>query len=184
MKAGKRIRTRLLVRVTQVGRAVDVVNGGREVELLAVRISILGRDAGHPTAVNRALLGILTRIVLVLFTFILIVVLAQFALVAASTRAQHLGLDEIVRRAWEGTQDYFGSLLQGSLGEATSTSILGGRRRSMGEVLLDAYPKSMVLVGLAVTSASCARTTMRTKVRRTRAIRVRMPSRARFTAVG
>ena len=154
MKAGKRIRTRLLVRVTQVGRAVDVVNGGREVELLAVRISILGRDAGHPTAVNRALLGILTRIVLVLFTFILIVVLAQFALVAASTRAQHLGLDEIVRRAWEGTQDYFGSLLQGSLGEATSTSILGGRRRSMGEVLLDAYPKSMVLVGLAVLIAT------------------------------
>jgi len=100
--------------------------------------------------VNRVLAGILTRVLLVVLTFVLIVVLAQLALVAASTRAQHLGLDEVIRRAWEGTQDYFGSLLQGSLGEATSTSILGGRRRSMGEVLLDAYPKSMVLIGLAV----------------------------------
>jgi ABC-type dipeptide/oligopeptide/nickel transport system permease component len=99
---------------------------------------------------NRTLVGFLTRVLLVVFTFILIVVLAQIALVAASTRAQHLGIDEVIRRAWEGTQDYFGSLLQGSLGEATSTSILGGKRRSMGEVLLDAYPKSMVLVGLAV----------------------------------
>jgi peptide/nickel transport system permease protein len=103
---------------------------------------------------KRALLGFLTRVALVIFTFVLIVVLAQLALTAASTRAQHLGLDEVIRRAWEGTQDYFGSLLQGSLGEATSTSILGGRRRSMGEVLLDAYPKSMVLVGLAVLVAT------------------------------
>ena len=103
---------------------------------------------------NRAFLGILTRVLLVLFTFVLIVVLAQLALTAASTRAQHIGLDEVIRRAWEGTQDYFGSLLQGSLGEATSTSILGGRRRSMGEVLLDAYPKSMVLVGLAIVIAT------------------------------
>jgi peptide/nickel transport system permease protein len=104
--------------------------------------------------VNRTLLRVLSRVLLVLFTFVLIVVLAQIALVAASTRAQHLGIDEVVRRAWEGTQDYFSSLLQGSLGEATSTSILGNRRRSMGEVLLDAYPKSMVLVGLAVIVAT------------------------------
>jgi len=104
--------------------------------------------------VNRALIGIATRVLLVVFTFILIVVLAQLALVAASTRAQHLGLDEVIRRAWEGTQDYFSSLLQGSLGEASSTSILGNQRRSMGEVLLDAYPKSMVLVGLAVLLAT------------------------------
>jgi ABC-type dipeptide/oligopeptide/nickel transport system permease component len=104
--------------------------------------------------VSRAILGVLGRILLVLFTFVLIVILAQLALVAASTRAEHIGLDEVARRAWQGTQDYFGSLLQGSLGEASSTSILGGRRRSMGEVLLDAYPKSMVLVGLAVTLAT------------------------------
>lgn len=103
---------------------------------------------------RRALPGILARVALVLFTFVLIVVLAQLALTAASTRAAHLGLDEVVRRAWEGTQDYFASLLQGSLGEASSTSILGGRRRSMGEVLLDAYPKSMVLVALAVLVAT------------------------------
>ena len=103
---------------------------------------------------SRAILGVLGRILLVLFTFVLIVILAQLALVAASTRAEHIGIDEVVRRAWQGTQDYFGSLLQGSLGEASSTSILGGRRRSMGEVLLDAYPKSMVLVGLAVTLAT------------------------------
>ena len=49
---------------------------------------------------NRALLGFLTRVVLVIFTFVLIVVLAQLALVAASTRAQHLGLDEVIRRTW------------------------------------------------------------------------------------
>jgi len=33
MKAGERIRTRLLVRMAQVGCAVDVVDGSREVEL-------------------------------------------------------------------------------------------------------------------------------------------------------
>lgn len=99
-------------------------------------------------------LRVLGRIALVVFTFVLIVAFAQIALVAASTRAQHIGVDEVLGRAWEGTQDYFGSLVQGSLGEATSTSILGDRRRSMGEVLLDAYPKSMVLVGLAVIAAT------------------------------
>lgn len=101
-----------------------------------------------------AALRVLGRIALVVFTFVLIVAFAQIALVAASTRAQHIGVDEVLGRAWEGTQDYFGSLLQGSLGEASSTSILGDRRRSMGEVLLDAYPKSMVLVGLAVIAAT------------------------------
>ena len=103
---------------------------------------------------SRALLGILTRVLLVISTFVLIVVLAQIALTAASTRAEHLGLDEVLRRAWEGTQDYFSGLLQGSLGEASSTSILGGTRRSMGQVLLDAYPKSMVLIALAVVVAT------------------------------
>ena len=103
---------------------------------------------------SRAILGILGRVFLVLFTFVLVVALAQLALVAASTRAEHLPFSEVVVRAWQGTQDYFGSLLQGSLGEASSTSILGGRRRSMGEVLLDAYPKSMVLVALAVLVAT------------------------------
>jgi len=33
VEAGERIRTRLLVRMAQVGCAVDVVDGGREVEL-------------------------------------------------------------------------------------------------------------------------------------------------------
>ena len=103
---------------------------------------------------NSVALRILGRVALVVFTFILVVVLAQLALVAASTRAQHLGLGEIVLRSWEGTQDYFSSLLQGSLGEASSTSILGNQRRSMGDVLLDSYPKSMVLVGLAVILAT------------------------------
>ncbi len=103
---------------------------------------------------SRAILGILGRVFLVLFTFVLIVVLAQVALVAASTRAEHIGFGEVLVRAWQGTQDYFGSLLEGRLGEASSTSILGGRRRAMGEVLLDAYPKSMVLVGLAVLVAT------------------------------
>jgi peptide/nickel transport system permease protein len=104
--------------------------------------------------VSRAILGIVGRVLLVLFTFALIVVLAQIALVAASTRVEHIPFGEVLVRAWQGTQDYFGSLLEGRLGEASSTSILGGRRRSMGEVLLDAYPKSMVLVGLAVLLAT------------------------------
>lgn len=103
---------------------------------------------------NSVALRILGRVLLVIFTFVLIVVLAQLALVAASTRAQHLGLLEIIGRAGEGTQDYFASLLQGSLGEASSTSILGNQRRSMGDVLLDTYPKSMVLVALAVILAT------------------------------
>lgn len=103
---------------------------------------------------SRGLLGVLARILLVVFTFVLIVALAQIALVAAQTRAQHLPIGDVLGRAWEGTQDYFSSLLQGSLGEASSTSILGNRRRTMGEVLLDAYPKSMVLVGLSVLVAT------------------------------
>ena len=103
---------------------------------------------------SRAAIAVLTRVLLVIFTFVLIVVLAQIALVAARTRFDHAPLGDILQQAWEGTQDYFSSLFQGSLGEATSTSILGGRRRSMGEVLLDAYPKSMLLVGLAVTLAT------------------------------
>src|SRR5581483_7112650 len=106
-------------------------------------------------------------------TFVLIVALAQLALVAASTRAQHIGLDEVIRRAWEGTQDYFSSLLQGSLGEATSTSILGNRRRSMGEVLLDAYPKSMMLVGLAVIVATALGVLVGTAAAATSSRRVR-----------
>jgi ABC-type dipeptide/oligopeptide/nickel transport system permease component len=103
---------------------------------------------------SRAAVAVLTRVLLVIFTFVLIVVLAQIALVAARTRFDHAPIGDILQQAWEGTQDYFSSLFQGSLGEATSTSILGGRRRSMGEVLLDAYPKSILLVGLAVTLAT------------------------------
>ncbi len=99
-------------------------------------------------------LALLTRVALVLFTFVLIVVLAQIALVAARTRAEHAGLDVVLGQAWEGTQDYFSSLLQGQLGESASTSILGGQRRAMGDVLLDTYPKSVVLVGLAVLIAT------------------------------
>jgi ABC-type dipeptide/oligopeptide/nickel transport system permease component len=103
---------------------------------------------------NRAAIGVLSRVLLVVFTFVLIVVLAQVALVAARTRFEHAPLADILQQSWEGTQDYFMSLFQGSLGEATSTSILGGQRRSMGQVLLDAYPKSMLLVGLAVLLAT------------------------------
>ena len=154
VETGERIRTRPFVRMPEMGRAVDVVDGSRDVELLRLRLSILGRHDRVPGPVNRALLGVLSRVLLVIFTFVLIVALAQLALISASTRAEHLALGEVLRRAWEGTQDYFGSLLQGSLGEASSTSILGGRRRSMGEVLIDAYPKSMVLVGLAVIVAT------------------------------
>jgi len=103
---------------------------------------------------SRAAVTILTRVLLVVFAFVLIVALSQVALVAARSRFDHAPLWDILTQSWEGTQDYFSSLFQGSLGEATSTSILGGRRRSMGEVLLEAYPKSMVLVGLAVTLAT------------------------------
>jgi len=102
----------------------------------------------------RLLLRIAVRILFVLFTFVLVVVLAQIALTAAQTRAAHVGTGEVLRRAWEGTQDYFSSLLQGSLGDASSTSILGNQRRSMGQVLLDAYPRSVILVGLAVVVAT------------------------------
>jgi len=61
-----------------------------------------------------------------------------------------LPISTIAQQSWEGTQDYFTSLASGSLGEASSTSILGGQRRAMGELLLDAYWKSMTLVVLAV----------------------------------
>ena len=75
---------------------------------------------------SRAAVAIATRVLLVIFTFVLIVVLAQIALVAARTRFDHAPIGDVLQQAWEGTQDYFSSLFQGSLGEATSTSILGG----------------------------------------------------------
>lgn len=80
----------------------------------------------------------------------LIVVLAQLALTAARTRPAHAPLTEVAAQAWEGTQDYFLNLVAGSLGEASSTSLLGGDRRPVGEILLDAYPKSVGLIGIAV----------------------------------
>lgn len=102
---------------------------------------------------TRAAAAIGLRVGLVLFTFVLVVVLSQIAIVSARTRVDHTDLGAILQQAVEGTQDYFGSLLAGSLGEATTTSILGGQRRSMGQVLLDAYPKSMVLVLIAIGAA-------------------------------
>jgi peptide/nickel transport system permease protein len=90
------------------------------------------------------------RLLLVILTFVLIVVLSQIALVSARTRLERADLPTIAQQAWEGTSDYFTSLATGSLGEATSTSILGGDRRAMGQLLVDAYTKSMVLVLLAV----------------------------------
>lgn len=100
--------------------------------------------------VARALLAVLTRLLLVILTFVLIVVLSQVAMVSARTRIERSDLPAIAGQAWEGTQDYFTSLASGSLGEATSTSILGGQRRAMGDLLLDAYSKSMILVLLAI----------------------------------
>lgn len=99
---------------------------------------------------TRVSLAVLTRSLLVALTFVLIVMLSQVALVSARTRLERADLPTIAQQAWEGTQDYFTSLASGSLGEASSTSILGGQRRAMGELLVDAYWKSMVLVVLAV----------------------------------
>jgi ABC-type dipeptide/oligopeptide/nickel transport system permease component len=99
---------------------------------------------------TRASLAVLIRLLLVILTFVLIVVLSQVALVSARTRLERADLPTIARQAWEGTSDYFTSLATGSLGEASSTSILGGDRRAMGQLLIDAYTKSMVLVLLAV----------------------------------
>jgi ABC-type dipeptide/oligopeptide/nickel transport system permease component len=95
-------------------------------------------------------MAVLIRLFLVALTFVLIVVLSQVALVSARTRLERADLPTIAQQAWEGTSDYFTSLASGSLGEATSTSILGGQRRAMGQLLLDAYTKSIVLVLLAV----------------------------------
>ena len=99
---------------------------------------------------TRVSVAVLIRLLLVILTFVLIVVLSQVALVSARTRLERADLPTIAQQAWDGTSDYFTSLASGSLGEATSTSILGGERRAMGTLLLDAYTKSMVLVLLAV----------------------------------
>jgi len=107
-------------------------------------------------AAARISLAVLIRSLLIVLTFVLIVVLSQVALVSARTRLERADLPTIAQQAWEGTQDYFTSLASGSLGEASSTSILGGQRRAMGELLLDAYWKSMVLVFLAVGIAAAA----------------------------
>src|SRR5438270_4573635 len=95
-------------------------------------------------------MAVLMRLLLVILTFVLIIVLSQVALVSARTRLERADLPTIAQQAWEGTSDYFTSLAAGSLGEASSTSILGGQRRAMGDLLIDAYSKSMVLVVLAV----------------------------------
>ncbi len=105
---------------------------------------------------TRVSLAVLTRLLLVTATFVLIVVLSQVAMVSARTRLERADLPTIAGQAWEGTQDYFTSLASGSLGEATSTSILGGQRRAMGELLVDAYSKSMILVFLAIGLATVA----------------------------
>lgn len=104
----------------------------------------------------RISLALLVRFLLVTLTFVLIVVLSQVALVSARTRFERADLPTIAQQAWEGTSDYFTSLASGSLGEATSTSILGGQRRAMGDLLIDAYSKSMILVVLAVGLAAAA----------------------------
>lgn len=106
------------------------------------------------TTLAHASLAVAIRVLLVGLTFVLIVVLSQVALVSARTRLERADLPTIAQQAWEGTADYFTSLASGSLGEATSTSILGGERRAMGDLLLDAYPKSIALVGLAVGAAT------------------------------
>ncbi len=99
-------------------------------------------------------MAVLIRVLLVILTFVLIVVLSQVALVSARTRLERADLPTIAQQAWEGTSDYFTSLASGSLGEATSTSILGGQRRAMGQLLLDAYTKSMILIVLATALAA------------------------------
>jgi len=104
--------------------------------------------------VRRSLVAIAVRAALVLLTFVLIVALAQIALVSARTRLDHAPLADVLGQALEGTSDYFASLLAGSLGEASTTSILGGQRRAMGELLVDAYVKSMGLVLLATGGAA------------------------------
>ena len=101
-------------------------------------------------AATRASLAVLVRLALVVLTFVLIIVLSQVALVSARTRLERADVPTIAQQAWEGTSDYFTNLATGSLGEASSTSILGGDRRAMGQLLVDAYTKSMVLVLLAV----------------------------------
>ena len=101
-------------------------------------------------AAARVSLAVLVRLALVILTFVLIIVLSQVALVSARTRLERADLPTIAQQAWEGTSDYFTNLATGSLGEASSTSILGGDRRAMGQLLVDAYTKSMVLVFLAV----------------------------------
>jgi ABC-type dipeptide/oligopeptide/nickel transport system permease component len=136
-------------------------------------MGILGRHARRHPELSRVALRVLTRALLILFTFVLIVVLAQVALAAARTRADHLPVWEVVGQAWEGTEDYFTSLLQGQLGESASTSILGGQRRSMDQVLLDAYPKSIVLVGLAVFIATAGGTAVGVAAAATRSARLR-----------
>jgi hypothetical protein len=81
---------------------------------------------------TRAAITVFSRLIVVVFAFVLIVALSQVALVAARSRFEHAPLWDILTQSREGTQDYFSSLFQGSLGEATSTSILGGRRRFHG----------------------------------------------------
>ena len=103
---------------------------------------------------TRFLVAVSTRLLLVVMTFVLIVVLSQVAMVSARTRLERADVGIVASQAWEGTQDYFTSLASGSLGEATSTSILGGQRRAMGDLLIDAYSKSMVLVLLSITLAT------------------------------
>ena len=98
--------------------------------------------------------AITLRLLLVLLTFALVVVLVQLALVAARTRADHAPLADIIGQTAEGVSDYFGSLIGGSLGEASSTSILGGRRRAMGDLVLEAYTRSIGLVVLATATAT------------------------------
>lgn len=80
--------------------------------------------------------------------------LAQVALVSARTRLGHAGLDQVLQQAWWGIENYFLGLFSGTLGTATTTTLIGQQDRPVWDVLVDAYPKSVGLVAIAVGAAT------------------------------
>ena len=146
VEASERVRARLLVRMTQVGCAVDVIDGGREVELLGVRIGILGRHGRRHLFVSRAFLGILSRVLLVIFTFVFIVALAHLALIGASTRAE-LGYTPPI-----GTSDHF-SYLRRRVPAITVGSTDVGLFHTTGDTTASVDPKRIRESGEVVVQA-------------------------------
>ncbi|MBI3734146.1 MAG: ABC transporter permease [Chloroflexi bacterium] len=96
------------------------------------------------------------RLAFILLTLAMIVYLTNFGLVAARGAQRHATVPEMAGDAFANSTKYVSDLLNDKLGDTTVASVLGNRGtpRPIGELALEAYPKSMGLLLVAVAVGS------------------------------